>query len=185
MKRVAVYAGSFDPPTLGHMDIVKRAAPLFDTLYVLVAYNTTKNQLFTVDERVAMLKKSCADLKLNVKIASHQGLVVNFCDSVGARILIRGIRAVSDFEKEFQIATMNRHLNDQIESLHIMTDEKYFYLSSSLVKEVAMMGTDMSKLVPKIVAEALEHRLKIPTATNKPLKKTKAKLKVKKRNPSK
>ncbi len=181
MKRVAVYAGSFDPPTLGHMDIVKRAAPLFDTLYVLVAYNTTKNQLFSVDERVAMLKKSCIEQKLNVKIASHQGLVVNFCDSVGARILIRGIRAVSDFEKEFQIATMNRHLNNQIESLHIMTDEKYFYLSSSLVKEVAMMGTDMSKLVPNTVANALELRLKTSAITSSPTKKSK----VKKRKPSK
>lgn len=163
MKRVAVYAGSFDPPTLGHLDIVRRAAPLFDTLYVLVAYNTSKNQLFTVEERVQLLQKSCEELKLRVKVASYQGLVVNFCSQVNAKILIRGIRAVSDFEKEFQISTMNRHLDDSIESLHIMTDEKYFYLSSSLVKEVAMMGTDLSKLVPSAVAEALAKKIKKTT----------------------
>ncbi|HVJ64565.1 MAG TPA: pantetheine-phosphate adenylyltransferase [Bdellovibrionota bacterium] len=164
MKRVAVYAGSFDPPTLGHMDIVRRAAPLFDELYVLVAYNTAKHQLFSVEERVQLLKDSCRELKLKVKVESHQGLVVDFCKKVDAKILIRGIRAVSDFEKEFQIATMNRHLDANIESLHIMTDEKYFYLSSSLVKEVASMGTDMSKLVPKSVIKALASRL-LPRTT--------------------
>jgi pantetheine-phosphate adenylyltransferase len=162
MKRIAVYAGSFDPPTLGHLDIVKRAAPLFDTLYVLIAVNTAKKELFSVEERIKLLQDSCEEQNLKVKVASHQGLVVDFCDKVGAQILIRGIRAVSDFEKEFQIATMNRHLNRNIESLHIMTDEKYFFLSSSLVKEVAMMGTEMTKLVPKSVARALAKRVTTP-----------------------
>lgn len=160
MKRVAVYAGSFDPPTLGHLDIVKRAAPLFDVLYVLIAHNTSKNQLFSVAERIKLLEQSCDELGLKVKIASHQGLVVDFCSKVNAKILIRGIRAVSDFEKEFQIATMNRHLDSSIESLHIMTDEKYFYLSSSLVKEVASMGSDLTKLVPSSVVKALNQKYK-------------------------
>lgn len=162
MKRVAVYAGTFDPPTLGHLDIVKRAAPLFDTLYVLVAHNTSKNHVFDVSERVELLRKSCdeAGLSKDVRVDSHQGLVVDFCNKVKAKILIRGIRAVSDFEKEFQIATLNRHLDSKIESLHIMTDEKYFYLSSSLVKEVAIMGTDLSRFVPKVVAKAMAAKLR-------------------------
>lgn len=160
MNCTAVYAGSFDPMTLGHLDVIQRVAPLFDKLYLLVARNSTKTSLFDVEERKALLEANVSDLlpKGSYEIEDYEGLTVNYCEEKKAKVLIRGIRALSDFEKEFQMATMNRHLNRSVESLHVMTDEKYFFVSSSLVKEIAAHGGPLSHLVPKNVEEALKKK---------------------------
>jgi len=162
MNRAAVYAGSFDPITLGHLDVIQRVSPLFDKLYLLVARNSTKTSLFDATERKALLEANLSGLlrKDSYEIEDYEGLTVNYCEEKNAKVLIRGIRALSDFEKEFQIATMNRHLNRSIESLHVMTDEKYFFVSSSLVKEIAAYGGPLSHLVPKNVEEALREKFR-------------------------
>lgn len=155
--RMAVYAGSFDPPTNGHLDIIRRVSPLFDKLHLVVAENNRKNTLFTAAERVALLKEALkGDVsEANSIVTSHQGLVVEYCREHGAQVLIRGLRAISDFESEFQMATMNRRLGPEIETLLVMTDEKYFFVSSSLIKEVFMHGGDLRRLVPSNVEKAL------------------------------
>ena len=163
MTRLAVYAGSFDPPTNGHIDVVQRIAPHFDCLYLVVADNPRKKSLFTAPERVEMLQGAIQATKFEklCKVTSHGGLIVNFCKEVGAKVLIRGLRAVSDFETEFQIASMNRTLDPNIETLHVMTDEKYLFISSTLIKEVAQFGTDkLRELVPVNVEKALVKRFK-------------------------
>jgi len=161
MKRLAVYAGSFDPLTLGHLDIARRVSALFEELHLVVAVNPKKAALFSTDEKLAMLEASVKDLRPQCKIVirAHEGLIVNYCKNIGSQVLIRGLRALSDFESEFQMATMNRHLNGAIETLHIMTDEKYFFLSSSLVKELAQWDVDLNELVPAPVAVALKAKM--------------------------
>ncbi len=160
MRSIAVYAGSFDPPTNGHIDVVLRMQPLFEKIYLVVAENSRKNTLFTSEERVELLINALAEkLPLgSFEVRTYSGLIVDFCKEIGANILIRGIRAVSDFENEFQMATMNRKLNPDIETLHVMTDERYFFLSSSLVKELARHERALLDLVPQNVLEALQKK---------------------------
>lgn len=155
--RRAVYPGSFDPPTLGHLDIITRAARLFDELIVAVAVNSQKKPLFTLDERVEMLRECCPHLP-NVRILPLQGLLAQFAQEVGACAIVRGLRAVSDFEYEFQMATMNRQLAPDVDTCFLMTHQRYAFLSSSIVKEVAQLGGDVRQLVPPYVYERLIRR---------------------------
>lgn len=161
MKRTAVYAGSFDPPTSGHLDVICRVQPLFDKLFLVVADNLRKQALFSADERIKLLHDALSKRlpKNSFEVKPHNGLVVEFCQKVGAHVLIRGIRAVSDFESEFQMATMNRRLDPTIETLHVMTDERHFFVSSSLVKELAMHGAPLEELVPPNVLKALKKKV--------------------------
>lgn len=156
MKKIAVCPGSFDPITYGHLDIIQRGANIFDEIYVGVLHNSAKKSLFTVEERVQIIEEATAHIP-NVKVDSFQGLLVDYAKARNANAVIRGLRAVSDFEYEMQITSMNRLLNDQIETFFIMTNNQYSFLSSSIVKEVAKYGGDVSELVP----ECVQKRLKI------------------------
>jgi pantetheine-phosphate adenylyltransferase len=153
----ALYPGSFDPVTNGHLDVLKRAARLFDEVVVAVAYNASKKGLFTSAERVGLLQEATAGMT-NVRVTSFEGLLVDFARTQKARAVIRGLRAVSDFEFEFQLALMNRSLEPDLEALFLMPSEEYTYLSSRLVKEVARLGGDVSRFVPKCVYSALLER---------------------------
>ncbi len=155
MKRHAIYPGTFDPVTNGHLDIVRRCENLFHQVTVAVSENPAKNPLFSVDERLTMLRDALGDLPF-VKVASFQGLLVDFALAEGAQALVRGLRAVSDFEYEFQMALMNRRLSDRIETVFLMPSQEYTYLSSSIVKGVARVGGDVSGLVPPGAQKALE-----------------------------
>ncbi len=155
---VAVYPGSFDPVTYGHLDIVARASRLFDRLYVAVLENPAKRALFSVEERLAMLEEACRPYT-NVRCESFSGLVVEYAAARQATAIVRGLRAVSDFEYEFVMATMNRHLDDRVETVFIMTSSEYAFVSSSLVKEVASFGGDVSRWVPPGAAKRLRERL--------------------------
>jgi pantetheine-phosphate adenylyltransferase len=160
VKRKAVYAGSFDPITKGHLDIVRRALGVFDDVVVAVAYNPEKdNALFTAAERVDMIRKALTEIADRVTVDSFAGLLVDYCDRVHAHAIIRGLRAVSDFEYEFQMAMMNRHLNSRVETYFMTASEAYFYTASRLVKEVASLGGDVSGLVPPVVHRALVEKL--------------------------
>jgi pantetheine-phosphate adenylyltransferase len=154
----AIYPGSFDPATNGHMDIIERAARLFDEVVVAVARNVGKNPMFTVDERVEMLKDACSGMP-NVTIDQFDGLLVKYAASQNARVIVRGLRAISDFELEFEMALMNRRLDTEAETVFLMTNAEYSYLSSSVVKEVAGFGGSVKGLVPEIVEEKLERKL--------------------------
>lgn len=156
--RTAVYAGSFDPPTNGHLDIIHRAAALFDTLVVAVASNPRKNTLFTVDERIAMLTEELSSLP-TVRVDRVEGLLVEYARAQNATAIIRGLRAVADFEYEFQMACMNHHLAPPIETVFLMTAQQFFFVSSSLVKEVASFGGDVSPFLPPGVRTKLLSRL--------------------------
>lgn len=152
--KVAIYPGSFDPITNGHVDVIERAAKLFDKVVVAVIRNPEKKPRFTLEERVEMLKKSLAKDK-NVEVESFDGLLVAYAKKKKANIIVRGLRAVSDFDYEFQMALTNRKMAPKIETLFFMTDYKYSYLSSSFVKQIAHFGGDISELVPAPVAEKL------------------------------
>ena len=154
----AVYPGSFDPVTYGHLDVIQRAAARFDRLIVACLRNATKAPLFDLDERVELLGKVTADLG-NVEVAVFEGLLVDFCKERGVRLIVKGLRAVSDFEYELQMAQMNRRLGD-VETLFLTTSPVYSFLSSSLVKEVARFGGDVADFVPPVVAEHLARRLR-------------------------
>lgn len=155
----AVYPGSFDPVTSGHFDIIVRAAAMFDTLTVLVAANSAKSPLFTTEERVALLRESCAALpNVQVEILPTT-LLVEYVAKNGARVIVKGLRAVSDFEYEFQMALLNRHLEPAVETIFLMTAAEHSYLSSSIVKEIARLGGDIAGLVPEAVRLALEKKL--------------------------
>ncbi|MGO4110939.1 pantetheine-phosphate adenylyltransferase [Paenibacillus sp. YAF4_2] len=153
-SRVAVYPGSFDPPTLGHLDIIRRSAKQFDHLIVAVLNNTSKSPMFTVDERKEMLQEITSDIP-NVTIDSFRDLLVRFMKSRKANTIVRGIRSVTDFEYELTLASTNQLLDDEIETIFMMTNPKFSYLSSSIVKEIAMFGGSISVLVPP----PIEHRL--------------------------
>ncbi|NBV33839.1 MAG: pantetheine-phosphate adenylyltransferase [Proteobacteria bacterium] len=153
----AIYPGSFDPITNGHLDVLSRAARLFDEVIMAVAINQSKQVLFTVEERVELLKASCQHLP-NVRVASFNGLLVDFARQSEAKAVIRGLRAVSDFEFEFQMALMNRSLEPELEALFLMPSEEYSYISSRMVKEVARLGGEVSRFVPKCVEHALKAR---------------------------
>ena len=151
--RRAIYPGSFDPVTNGHLDVIERARTLFDEVIVAVAINDQKQPLFTPDERLAMLRQA---ITINaVRVAPMDGLLVEFAASEGAHAVVRGLRAISDFEFEFQMALMNRKLDPEIETIFLMPKEEYTYLSSRIVKEIARLGGDVSAFVPSLVAEAL------------------------------
>jgi len=161
--RRAVYPGSFDPPTMGHLDIIQRAAQLFDELIVAVAVNSQKQPLFSLEERMQMLQECCAHLP-NVRVASLDGLLARFAQQVGACAIVRGLRAVSDFEYEFQMATMNRQLAPEVDTCFLMTHQQYAFLSSSIVKEVARLGGGIDHLVPPTVAHKLRAKFAHETA---------------------
>ncbi|MBF2357692.1 pantetheine-phosphate adenylyltransferase [Listeria welshimeri] len=154
-NKIAVIPGTFDPITNGHLDIIERAAKIFDVLYVAVLNNSSKKPLFTVEERMEMIKQVTAHLP-NVAVESASGLTVDYAAKRGATAIVRGLRAVSDFEYEMQIASMNRTLNAEIETFFVMTNTKYSFLSSSMVKEVAQYQGDISELVPEIVNRAIQ-----------------------------
>ena len=157
---LAVYPGSFDPITNGHVDIVRRALRVFPTVTVAVAFNPNKDSaMFTPDERVAMILDSLADVSDRVKADAFTGLLVDYADRIGAGVLIRGLRAVQDFEYEFQMTMMNRHLKSHIETVFLMAGEQHFYTSSRLVKEVATLGGDIAGLVPDSVLPHLLARV--------------------------
>lgn len=157
METIAVCSGSFDPVTLGHIDIIKRGSAVFDKVIVGVLNNINKQPLFTVEERLEMLKESTKDLN-NVTIDSFDGLLIDYMKKVNANVILRGLRAVSDFEYEMQIASMNRKLDNSIETFFIMTNNEYSFLSSSIVKEVAKYKGNISGLVPPVVEEALKQK---------------------------
>jgi pantetheine-phosphate adenylyltransferase len=153
-----MYPGTFDPITLGHEDLVRRATTLFDKVVVAIADSPgSKAPMFTADERVAMAASALADLD-NVEVTGYQGLTVDYARDNGLRVIIRGLRAVSDFEYEFQLANMNRHLTDEIETAYLTPIEKYTFISSSLVREVAELGGDVSAFVSPKVRLALVER---------------------------
>lgn len=156
--RAAIYAGTFDPVTLGHMDLIARAAKIFDKLIVAVSVHSRKEPLFSVEERLALARQSCVDLH-NVEVDSFDGLLVEYARSEKVHVLIRGLRAFSDFEFEFQMALTNRKLAPDIETLFLMPNEDYSYISSSTVREVAMLGGDISSFVPPPVQKALAAKL--------------------------
>ena len=150
MKKMAVYPGSFDPITNGHMDIIRRSLRMFDEMIVLVAHNPTKKTHFSLDERLAMIQEVTKDYE-NVSVDSFDGLLVNYLREKGASVIIRGLRALSDFEYEFQLALMNRRLNRDIETVFLMTGFQWFYTSSTIINEAASMGGSVEGLVPDIV----------------------------------
>ncbi len=152
--KLAVYPGSFDPPTLGHLDVIERAANLFDQVVVAVGRNSSKSPLLTPEERIDAISQSAAHLA-NVSVAGFSGLLVDYVRSTGATAIIRGLRATADFEYEFQMAMVNRRLSSEIETVFLMTTWEYSYLSSSIVKEVATLGGDYAQLVPPPVAEII------------------------------
>ena len=157
MPRIALYPGSFDPPTNGHLSIIQRGLKMFDGLIVSVLKNPAKDAVFSVDERVELLKGAVnGDPRVTVK--TFEGLLVNFAKQEGVNAVLRGLRAVSDFEYEFQMANMNRKLDRDIETLFMMTGEDYFYISSRFVRDVARLGGDVSGLVPPNVLAALRKR---------------------------
>ena len=157
--KTAVYPGSFDPATNGHIDIIKRSGALFDKVIVAVLINPNKSPLFSVEERVDILRRTCGDIK-NVEIDSFSGLLIDYCKSKNANVIVKGLRAVSDFEYELQMAHMNKKLNQEIETVFIMTSSRYSYLSSSLVKEVAQFGGCIRGLVPEVIEKEIYERLK-------------------------
>ncbi|MFH0840223.1 MAG: pantetheine-phosphate adenylyltransferase [Candidatus Omnitrophota bacterium] len=159
MKRIAVYAGSFDPITYGHIDIIERAGRIFDRVIVAVAHNTEKKPLFTVSERVAMLKKAVRHMP-NIEIDDFTGLAVDYVVHKKANVLIRGIRMLSDFEYEFQMALTNRKINGSVETIFLMPHESYSYLSSTLIKEAALLGADLKSFVPDFIEKELKKKLR-------------------------
>ena len=157
MASIAVCPGSFDPITYGHLDIIRRGAKVFDTVYVVVLNNSAKKPLFTADERIKLIEEVTKDIP-NVKVDQFSGLLVDYAKSVNANAIIRGLRAVSDFEYEMQITSMNRVLNEDIETFFIMTNNQFSFLSSSIVKEVAKYNGKISELVPPIVEKELHKK---------------------------
>jgi pantetheine-phosphate adenylyltransferase len=153
----AVYPGTFDPITNGHLDVIERGARIFDEVIVAVTTNPAKTPWFTVQERVAMIEACCRHLP-NVQVMAFDGLLVNFARQQGATVILKGLRAVSDFDYEFQMAAMNRQLAPEIETLFLMTSLPFAYLSSSIVKEIALLDGDLSGLVPELVAEQLRRK---------------------------
>jgi pantetheine-phosphate adenylyltransferase len=158
-KRTAIYPGSFDPLTNGHVAIIQRGLKVFDRLVVAVANNPAKNPMFTVAERKAMISGALGD-DPRVEVDSFDGLLVEYARGKGVHNVLRGLRAVSDFEYEFQIANMNRHLLPDLETVFVMTGEDYFFVSARLVREVATFGGDVSAFVPSNVLDALRRKLK-------------------------
>lgn len=156
MKK-AIYPGSFDPITNGHLDIIKRAAVMFDELYVGILVNSAKNPLFSMEERVSMIKEVLTDYP-NIKVVSFDGLLVDYCKAQKISVIIRGLRAITDFDYELQIAQTNRVMDPDIDTIFLATSLEYSYLSSSIVKEISMYGGDISKAVPKLIEERVHQK---------------------------
>ena len=156
--RRAIYPGSFDPVTNGHLDVIERARKLFDEVVVAVAYNDQKQPMFTLEERMELLRATVGEAD-HVQVASFDGLLVDFAKKQNATAVIRGLRAISDFEFEFQMALMNRKLEAAVETIFLMPKEEYTYLSSRIVKEIARLGGDISSFVPAQVAEAFKRKI--------------------------
>ena len=163
--RVAVFPGSFDPLTMGHVDIIERAARLFDRIVVAVLVNQEKSPLFSLDERVEIIRAVFAN-RPNVEVETFQGLLVDYAQQKQASVIIRGLRAVSDFEYEFQMALMNRHLSPQIETTFMMPAEQYTYISSRLIKEVFALGGQVEGLVPPLVEQRLRAKRQATSIPN-------------------
>jgi pantetheine-phosphate adenylyltransferase len=159
--KTGLYAGTFDPVTNGHLDILKRSLTVFDRIIVAIAESTPKDTFFSIDERVEMVRDATADMA-GVEVAPFSGLLVRFARQKGATAVIRGLRAVSDFEYEFQMALMNRRLDDRVETVFLMPSEEFTYLNSSLVKAIASAGGDVARFVPPMVAARLASRFKRP-----------------------
>jgi pantetheine-phosphate adenylyltransferase len=159
MIRRAVYPGSFDPITYGHIDIIRRAASIFDEVVVAVAHNLEKSPLFSVKERLIFLKRAAAGMK-NVKVDDFNGLVVNYVKRNKLHVIIRGLRMISDFEYEFQMALTNRKLDRSVETIFMMPSEEYSYVSSKLIKEAAALGADLREFVPSYVEKELRKRIR-------------------------
>jgi len=158
MPKIAVYPGSFDPITNGHLDVIRRAAKMFDRVIVAVARNADKAPLFTVEERETLARGAMRGLR-NVAVDDFEGLLVGYARRKKASVVVRGLRAVSDFEFEFQMALMNRKLDGEIETIFLMPKDEYTFISSHLVKEIAGLGGDVSSFVPRAVEEALRRKL--------------------------
>ncbi|MCQ1528048.1 pantetheine-phosphate adenylyltransferase [Lutispora saccharofermentans] len=156
--KIGVYPGSFDPVTNGHLDIIERASKLFDKLIVGVGVNNNKKSLFSVEKRLEFIEVSCKGIP-NVEVHSFSGLLIEFMKEKDAKTIVKGLRAISDFEYEFQMALMNRKLNPEIETIFMMTSSKYSYLSSSLIKEVAKFGGCVRGLIPEVVEKELHKKL--------------------------
>ncbi len=158
MSITAVYPGTFDPITCGHFDLIERAARFYDRLVIAVADNRNKNSLFTLDERVLLAKEVTRSLS-NVEVIGFSGLLVDFVQEIDGNVLLRGLRAVSDFEYEFQLASMNRKLAPEIETMFMTPAEQFAFISSSLVREISVLGGDVSEFVHPVVGEALREKL--------------------------
>jgi pantetheine-phosphate adenylyltransferase len=159
MSVSAMYPGTFDPITLGHEDLVRRASRLFDRIVVAVAANPSKAPMFSLEERVALAREVLQGFG-NVEVTGYEGLTVEFAEKNGLQVIVRGLRAISDFEYEFQLANMNRHLTDDVETAFLTPTEKYTYISSSLVREIASMGGNIAEFVSPSVRKALQARCK-------------------------
>ena len=158
MNKIAIYPGTFDPVTHGHVDLIKRGTRIFDRLVVAVAHNPDKNPLFTVSERIDMLKEITKNMK-NVEIDAFGGLLVDYVHTKRANVVLRGVRAFSDFEYEFQMALTNRKLDSKTETIFMMPNESFSYVSSRKIKQIASMNGDISKFVPEVVREYLKKKL--------------------------
>ena len=158
----AVYPGSFDPVTLGHVDLAKRASALFDKLFIAVYATPTKDLLFNIEERISLFSETVEHLP-NVEVVRFEGLVVQFVQEVGANVIVRGLRTGSDFEYEFDMAIMNRRLAPKVDMVSFMTSQDHMFLSSSLIKEVAMLGGDITGMVPDHVAKAVYDKFGMPS----------------------
>ena len=156
-QRLAVYPGSFDPITCGHLDIARRAARVFDTVIVAVAEHSGKSMCFSTEERAALVRESCRDIA-NIRIATFSGLLIDFVRSSNAHVIIRGLRAVSDFEYEFSMSLMNSHLDPDIETMLLPTSEGHSFISSSMIKEVYRLGGDVKDTIPPCVLSALAQK---------------------------
>ncbi len=163
MGKVAIYPGSFDPLTYGHIDIIERALEIFDKVILAIAHDAEKKPLFTVEERVEMAKAIFKD-NPNVIVDSFKGLLVNYVEKTNAKVILRGLRATSDFEYEFHMASMNRSLSTHLDTLFMMTSKDYFFVSSRTIKEVARLGGVVEGLVPDLVARKLKEKFKLPVS---------------------
>ncbi len=158
MKGLAVYPGSFDPITLGHLNVIKRAARVFDRIIVCVGTNSSKKPVFSIEERVAQVKRVCERFP-NVEVDFSDRLVADYCRSKGAQIVIRGLRALSDFEHECQMANINRKMNPDLDTFFLVADSKYTYLSSTAVKEMARYGADLREYIPREIIQEIEEKV--------------------------
>ena len=156
--KIVVYPGTFDPVTYGHIDIIKRASKIFDRVIVAVAHNKAKGTLFSVEERKSMITDSVKDIK-NVSVDDFDGLVIDYVKKAGSNVMVRGLRMISDFEYEFQMALTNRKLSGEVETIFMMPHEDYSYVSSKLIKEAAGLGADLKNFIPTKVEEALKLKI--------------------------